>query len=59
MIYQPKGSMCAICEHKHRDCSQLPFNAMRPISKSTDLSVVIVKCTDFKKTQDQTNEKTN
>ena len=49
MIHQPKGSMCAVCQHKYQDCSHLPFDTMNPISKSTDLERVIVKCTEFKK----------
>ena len=56
MTYQPKGGMCATCIHQLRDCSHLPFHTMKPISKSTDLGYVIVRCTDFVKAQDQINE---
>lgn len=55
MTYQPKGSMCAACLHKHQDCSHLPFDKMMPISKSTDLGCVIVRCTEFKEKQSSEN----
>ena len=47
MTYQPKGSMCAKCEHKHRDCSKLPFSKMRKHEVAGDVTVVI--CNEFSK----------
>ena len=47
MTHQPKGSMCAKCEHKHRDCSKLQFDKMRPHEVSGDVNVVI--CNEFRK----------
>jgi hypothetical protein len=47
MTHQPKGGMCARCEHKHRDCSKLPFDKMRQHERDGD--TVIVICSEFKK----------
>ena len=48
MTYIPKGSMCASCQHKHRDCSHLPFRDMPRLSEYLRMYVV-VKCTDYKR----------
>lgn len=45
--YQPKGSMCAACKHKHRDCSKLPFSEM-PVMLKHD-GVKIVNCKEFER----------
>ena len=47
--YQPKGRMCSSCQHKHRDCSHLPFNEMPVIEKYIQTGVMVVKCVDFTK----------
>lgn len=52
--YQPKGSMCAACTKKNRDCSGLPFNAMAPIMMHKyfhDERTVIVRCSEFVSTE--------
>lgn len=45
MNYQPKGSQCANCKHKHKDCSNLEFHKMRKYS--TDGNVTVVLCNKF------------
>lgn len=45
--HQPKGSMCAACKHKMRDCSKLPFSDM-PVRLKYD-GVKIFKCKEFKR----------
>jgi hypothetical protein len=45
MTYVPKGSMCMSCKYAKRDCSNLPFSTMQPMSKRGD--VVTVKCTQY------------
>jgi hypothetical protein len=47
MTYQPKGSMCTKCEHKHSDCSRLQFDKMRKHEVAGDVTVVI--CNEFSK----------
>lgn len=47
LLYQPKGSMCAACKHKMRDCSKLPFADMPVILKHD--GVKIVKCKEFER----------
>lgn len=42
---QPKGGMCATCQHFLRDCSTLPFYKMPAIS--TKHGTVIVRCTEY------------
>lgn len=32
-IYHPKGSMCATCVHKDRDCSNLKFHSMHVLEQ--------------------------
>lgn len=49
--YQPKGSMCAACENKHKNCSELPFSKM-PVMAVHD-GVKIVRCTSFKRESNQ------
>ncbi|SUB64029.1 Uncharacterised protein [Plesiomonas shigelloides] len=47
--YIPKGSMCAVCKQKNRDCSHLDFERMKVI---TDYGWdKIVKCTEFERCQ--------
>ena len=43
--YQPKGSMCAVCVNKLKDCSKLDFKSMGIMSKIDD--TIIVECTEF------------
>ncbi len=52
--YQPKGSMCAVCAHKDRNCSDLLFEYMKPVIGSFDVQtktklqkVSVVKCAEF------------
>lgn len=45
---QPKGSMCASCEHAQRDCSHLPFSYMRPVKKYSDGTVSVI-CTEYER----------
>ena len=53
MIYQPKGSMCAACQHALRDCSGLPFRSM-PVAKRINDVATSVICTDYqRKERDQ------
>jgi len=50
-IYQPKGSMCAICVHKNSKCSHLDFSKMKVI-ETLELhgdSLKVVRCTEFKR----------
>ena len=46
---QPKGSMCATCKNRDKDCSELNFESMPPLSIDDD--VIIVRCTEFKRNQ--------
>ena len=52
-IYQPKGSMCAVCKYKGGDCSGLDFESMPPMgqySLENDSDVYkVVKCAKFDK----------
>jgi len=43
--YLPKGSMCAACVNRLKDCSKLDFKSMASMSKIDD--TIIVKCTEF------------
>lgn len=43
MTHRPKGSMCAGCTRRDKDCSSLPFDMMRPIDKDAD-GTIVVKC---------------
>lgn len=45
MRRQPKGGMCATCEHAFRNCSNLPFELMPAIDKTDE--AIIVRCTEF------------
>lgn len=45
--FQPKGSMCAVCAHKNRDCSELKFYEMLPILERLPDNVLVVKCNEF------------
>lgn len=47
ITFQPKGSMCAACKHKMRNCSQLKFYEMAVILKHE--GVKIVKCMEFRR----------
>jgi len=46
-IYEPKGGMCAVCEHKHDDCTELNFSEMPVHCRLEEIHVVI--CTNFMK----------
>ena len=53
-IYHPKGSMCATCAHKDRDCSNLKFHSMHVLSqyfpcKGEPLVFKVVLCQEFVK----------
>ena len=45
--YQPKGSMCANCVRRFRDCTHFEFSEM-PVLKKDD-HVMIVRCLGFNK----------
>lgn len=48
--HQPKGSMCANCDHVHRKCDHLNFSTIPTISRNPSSKVVvIVRCTDWKR----------
>lgn len=46
-IYQPKGSMCANCANKHRDCSGLRFSDMPKLGEYN--GSVIVRCSEYRR----------
>lgn len=51
-FYQPKGSMCASCEYRKRDCSSLPFQTFQELERYTEdigFKIVIVKCKEYHK----------
>lgn len=51
MNYQPKGSMCASCKDRDKDCSALEFNNMLGLI-STDVDgkkTTIVRCSEYQK----------
>jgi len=50
-MYHPKGEMCLVCKHLHKNCSGLPFKEMRVLEKYTDKKEehTIVKCVQFSK----------
>lgn len=43
----PKGGRCAACQHRDTDCSWRDFEAMQPLKKEDELT--IVKCDGFKR----------
>lgn len=47
MTFQPKGSMCAACSHRHRNCSSLPFASMSVLAREG--RTIIVRCTQFQR----------
>jgi len=47
VIYQPKGSMCASCQHRREDCSRLPFERMRVVESINHGAVQIVRCSEY------------
>jgi len=52
--FQPKGSMCAVCADKDKDCSHLEFYKMLPVMETyqiDDCTAMIVKCSEFKRLQ--------
>lgn len=52
--FVPKGSMCMVCMNRFKDCSKLPFELFKPITKHKD-GVIEVKCEAFcKERQDET-----
>lgn len=46
--HYPKASMCLVCEHAKRDCSNLPFHTMQVLRKDAD-DRKAVKCNEFKR----------
>jgi hypothetical protein len=50
MNHQPKGSMCATCRYKHKNCKGLDFASMPPHQKQGDTIVVI--CSKFRHERD-------
>lgn len=50
-VYHPKGSMCANCQNRLKDCTDLNFNEMRVIkqykSKEGQINFQVVKCEEF------------
>ena len=53
MTHQPKGGMCAVCVHVHRNCSQLPFSSMPALAR--DAQTVIVRYTNFQRRSGEPN----
>ena len=51
--FQPKGSMCAVCADKHKDCSGINFYKMPVIDtdRNEEHTVMIVACKYFKRLQ--------
>lgn len=47
--YRPRGSMCARCDHRHKDCRGLPFASMRVMGQDRDGTRVVI-CTHFENT---------
>ena len=47
MTYQPKGSMCMICQRRSEDCSRLPFELMRVVESIKNGTVQIVRCVEY------------
>lgn len=60
MLKVPRGLMCCACVHALRDCSGLPFDTMRTITKHPD-GVQEVKCDHFegKKDAAKTDQRAN
>lgn len=50
--YQPKGSMCAACQHAARDCSALTFGQMQVVQRYPD-GTLAVKCSSFESAKTQ------
>lgn len=48
MTHQPKGGMCASCQHKRRDCSTLPFDRYPVIKRYRD-GTQAVRCAEFRR----------
>ena len=52
VCYQPRGSMCAECQHRDRDCSGLPFSDMPVLEMGRgagDRIYAAVRCTEYVK----------
>ena len=49
MKHRPSGRMCASCDKRFNNCSNLDFSQMRIIRKDKDGSLV-VKCSEYVKT---------
>jgi hypothetical protein len=47
VTYQPKGSMCMVCQHRREDCSRLPFEHMRVVESIKGNTVQIVRCAEY------------
>ena len=47
--HRPSGRMCASCDKRFNNCSNLDFSQMRIIRKDKDGSLV-VKCSEYVKT---------
>lgn len=46
--YQPKGSMCAACQHRDGPCSTLPFHDMPVCNRLPDGTKVVI-CSEFQR----------
>lgn len=44
--YQPKGSMCAACQHRGKNCAHPPFHEMPVMNRLQD-GTAVVKCSEF------------
>jgi hypothetical protein len=51
--YIPKGGMCAGCYYREGDFSELEFRKMTAIKKPDENNIVIVKCDDYRKPDDE------
>ncbi len=50
--YHPKDGMCGTCQYNWKNCSDLDFASMTPISKGDRDGVVIVRCIEFKRIEE-------
>ena len=53
--YLPRGSLCAVCKHKYRDCSGLPFKDMKVVDHYCVGYIVI--CDNFENENGEDNGK--
>lgn len=52
MTHQPKGSMCAACQHRGQNCAHLPFHEM-PVKERLPNGTRVVICREFVRRNNQ------